>query len=308
MAMASTHLNRWIVLTPSADDAAWRREIARAANAAGFRLITAGTELRSADDIGTNVITITDDAAVALGANATDIVAIVPEPESAPDAVATSCNLPAPENVWQASALLARAIALGDEHALITASDLAKRPRLLRLFGTLELVPPASAAEVSNRPAVAAAFNMYRNAAIPDVTTCAWSEKLFIYDEKGARNWPDWGVLDITGRPRMLVWGPYVALTPGSWRAVIRFGVDADAAGHQYRVDWGTRSACVSEYVTPGRPGMFEIQLDWLFEEAEAAEIRLILTEGSFMGTMLFQGMTVQRISGTDNAGGLAAA
>jgi hypothetical protein len=80
---------------------------------------------------------------------------------------------------------------------------------------------------------------------------------------------------------------------------VIRFSVDDAASRRQLRFDWGTRTACVSEYVTPGQGGAYEMSLDWLFEEADAAEMRLILTEGSFMGTVMFQGITVQRVPST---------
>lgn len=296
---------RWIVLTPSADDAAWRREIVRAATAVDLRIVEAGgTEALAAYDNPAAVI-ITDDAAVALAAGPTEIIAIMPEPESAPDAVADAHKFDAPHSVWHASTLLARAAGLADGHSVISAVELARRPRLLRLFGLLELTPPPSVAEVSRRPAVAAAFNVFRSSSAGrGAPPVPWSERLFIYDEKAARDRTEWGVLDITGRPRMLVWGPYLALPPGLWRAVIRFGMDAEAAGHQYRVDWGTRTACTSEYVTPGRAGMYEIQLDWLFDQADASEIRLILTEGSFMGTVIFQGMTVQRIQSVLSAPG----
>lgn len=289
---------RWIVLTPSTDDDGWRREIAHAASAAGLR---AHVE-RTLNDIGYDdpeQVFVTEDAALALAADPSVIVAIMPEPETAPDAVAELYDLYAPHSVWHASILLARASDLAANHAIITAKDLARKPTMLRLFGDMEVIPPRSIAEASRRPAVAAAFSMYRDGHLADATSIPWSEKLFIYDERGSRNWPEWGVLDITGRPRILVWGPYVALPAGTWRAVIRFGVDADAARREFRVDWGTPSACVSEYVKPGQPGMYEVTLDWLFGEADAAEIRLILSEGSFMGTVMFQGISVQRIPST---------
>ncbi|MDP3403358.1 MAG: hypothetical protein Q8S03_01635 [Brevundimonas sp.] len=286
---------RWIVLTPSADDEGWRREIAHAASAAGLKASIA----RALDGSGygdPEQIFVTEDAALALAADPAAIIAILPEPETAPDAVAQVHGLPAPHSVWHASTLLARALDLARNHAIITATDLGRHPRLLRLFGDMEVVPPKSIAEASRRPAVAAAFSMYRDGGLADTMPIPWSEKLFVYDEKSARDWPEWGVLDVTGRPRMLVWGPYVALPAGIWRAVIRFSVDASAAGRQFRIDWGTRTACISEYVTPGRPGQYEIALDWAFEETDAAEIRVILTEGCFTGTLVFQGMTVQRM------------
>ncbi|WP_029414913.1 hypothetical protein [Brevundimonas bacteroides] len=292
---------RWIVLTPSADDEGWRREIARAGAAAGLKT---QVERAFSEDAGAGYddprrLFITEDAAIALAARPSSVVAIMPEPETAPDAVAEAHNTYAPHSVWHASILLARAAQLAEEHAVITAKDLARRPTMLRLFGDMEIIPPASIAEASRQPAVAAAFAIYRNGDLADASAIPWSEKLFVYDERASRDWPEWGVMDTTGRPRMLVWGPYVALPPGVWRAVMRFGVDEAGARRQYRIDWGTRTACVSEYVTPGQSGTYEITLDWLFEEADAAEMRLILTEGSFMGTVMFQGMSVQRVPRT---------
>lgn len=286
---------RWIVLTPSADDEGWRREIAHAASAAGLTANIARV-LDDADQGDPQHVFVTEDAALALAADPSAIIAILPEPETAPDAVAQVHGLHAPHSVWHASTLLARATDLARNHAIVTATDLGRNPRLLRLFGDMEVVPPKSIAEASRQPAVAAAFSLYRDGGLAEATPIPWSEKLFVYDDKSSRDWPEWGVLDVTGRPRMLVWGPYVALPAGIWRAVIRFSVDTSAAGRQFRIDWGTRTACISEYVTPGLQGQYEIALDWAFEEADAAEIRVILTEGCFTGTFIFQGMTVQRI------------
>lgn len=285
---------RWIVLTPSADDAGWRAAIGEAAAAAGLTLIDA--RLPGGDPADPHCVFITEDADVAVAAQPSALVAIVPEPETAPEAIAEVYDLQRPADRWHASLLLARATGLSEDHSVVTASDLARKPSLIRLFGDMEVVPPRSIAEASRRPAVAGAFAMYRNRYLADSSPIPWSEKLFAYDERASRDWPEWGVMDTTGRPRILVWGPYVALPPGLWRAVIRFVVDDTAAGRQFRFDWGTQAACASEYVTPGRPGTYEITLDWLFEKAEAAEMRLILMEGSFMGTVMFQGVTVQRI------------
>jgi hypothetical protein len=297
---------RWIVLTPSTDDDGWRREIAHAASAAGLRVNIERT-LNDAGYDDPEQVFVTEDAALALAADPAAIVAIMPEPETAPDAVAEMYDLYAPHSVWHASILLARASDLAAKHAIITARDLARKPTMLRLFGDMEVIPPKSIAEASRRPAVTAAFSMYRDNDLAHSTPIPWSEKLFVYDERAARDWPDWGVLDVTGRPRILVWGPNVALPPGVWRGVVRFGVDDAAASRGLRIDWGTRTMCVSEHVVPGRAGLYEIALDWYFEEADAAEMRLILTEGSFMGSLMFQGMTVQRVASAALVDGQAA-
>lgn len=287
---------RWIVLTPSTDDAAWRQAIGDAAVSARVRLIDARGATPPADDRA--AIYITDDAAVALSSEEPEVIGIIPEPETAPDAVAQIYGIAPPTDAWHASLLLARAFALSEKHSIITAQDLARRPRLLRLFGNLDVVPPPSTAEASRRPALATALSIYRH---PDLIemNIPWSERLFIYDDKGSRNQPEWGVLDITGKPRVLIWGPYLAMPTGQWRALIRFAVDADAARHTYRMDWGTQTECVSAYVTPQAPGMYEVELDWDFSEPAPSEIRLILTEGSFMGTLMFQGIKVSRVPQT---------
>jgi len=285
---------RWVVLTPSVDDAAWRGAIIQAAHAAGLQPFDPGSPEANPGD--PDHLFITDDASVAIAADPAAIVGIMPEPETAPDAVAMIYSISAPTDVWHASLLLARAAALEPKHVVVGASDLGQRPRLLRLFGEVEVTPPVSKAEASRRATVTTAFGIYRDLRKVTTSPIPFSEKIFIYDERSSRNWPDWGVLDVTGRPRILVWGPYIALPPGMWRAVIRLGFDAAAAKHHFRVDWGSQTACVSEQVSPRTPGVYELQLDWQFEEAAPAELRLILTEGSFMGTVMFQGITVQRV------------
>jgi hypothetical protein len=287
---------RWIVLTPSADDLAWRRAISEAAAAVNIRVVDARGVGSTFDD--PNAVYVTDDANVALAAQGSEVVGIIPDPETAPDAVAEIYKISPPTDAWHASLLLARALSLSESHAVITASHLVRRPCLLKLFGDLEIVPPQSSAEASRRPIWATALSIYRD---PEsgTTNIPWSERLFIYDDKGSRDQPEWGMLDITGKPRILVWGPYLAMPPGRWRAIIRFAVDLDAARHTYRLDWGTQSDCVSAYVTPKVPGVYEAELEWEFSEPAPAEIRLILTEGSFMGTLMFQGIKVSRVPQT---------
>lgn len=289
----------WIVLTPSVDDAVWHREIERAATQAGMTFEAVAEGSVPAGHTDPNRVLVTNDATVAViaGAGPARITAIIPEPGSSYDRLEDQLGIVAPQSVWHASILLAKAMAMAPDHRVVTAAELARRPQTLTLFNRLTLTPPASAAELPRRVALHAAFAVYGSTDADDAPA-HWADRIFQYDERATRASSAWGVLDITGRPRMLVYGPYLALPPGMWRARIRFGVDKDAAGHQYRVDWGTRTACISEYVTPGAPGIYEIDLDFEWTETDASEIRLILTEGSFMGTLLFQGMTVQRTPG----------
>lgn len=284
----------WLVLTPSADRDGWGNAILKAATDLGWLAVT---EFGAADYMdGRQLLVVTDDAARAHLAGATQIAAIVAEPESAPEAVDEIHSLHAPHSNWHASMLLSRALALAPAHQVVTPDHLARKPESIVLFNALRIVPPASKAEVSRRPAVAAAFRMYRNLPKDVVGEIEWSEKLFAYDPRAARDWVDWGVLDTTGRPRILVQGSSLWVPQGCWRARVRFAVDADAAKRQYRLDWGTRADCASTYISPGEPGVYEIEQDFVWDGADVAEIRLILTEGSFTGTLIFQGMTIRYV------------
>lgn len=283
----------WIVLTPSVDDRVWRAEIMRAADEAGLAVVHPSEDAVSPIE----AIRLTNDADLALTAGAARIVALIPEPATAPEAVGDQMAMETPHKEWHASMLLSRALALAPLHPVITAEDLRRRPAALTLFGTLRLIPPRSGAEIPRDPALAAAFDIYASLQPGQDDPVVWSETLFSYDDRSLRGSPGPGILDTTGRPRMMASGPYFYMPPGNWRACLRFAVDAGAAKRQYRLDWGTRTACVSEYVTPGAAGIYELELDFIWSHIDVAEIRLILTEGCFMGTLMFQGVTVRKIA-----------
>lgn len=286
----------WIVLTPSTDDAAWRTAIAEAATTAGFRAVDARTPGEDPSD-PRNVF-ITEDAAVALEAAPSAIVAIMPQPETAPDAVAEAHGVEPPSDIWHASLMLARAAALAEDHSIVTASDLARRPTRLRLFGALDVVPPSSIAEASRRVAVAAAFGLYRNGGVAEGEETSWPERLFLYDEKAARNWAAPGQLDITGRPRILVYGPYFALPPGTWKLRIRFATDHEAGRREYRLDWGTPTDFSSTPIRLHEGGVYEAVIEHTWSRAEPAELRLVLMEGVIDGRLDFLGAGISRIAG----------
>ena len=290
---ARTGRARWIVLTPSADDAAWRSAIAQAVAEAGLRFVDARAPDGDAADPG--CVFLTEDADIALANAAESIVAIMPEPETAPDAVAELHGVEPPSDIWHASLMLARAAALAADHAVVTAADLTPKPACLRLFGELEIVPPASRAEASRRVAVASAFGLYRRLTGPGAEETPWSERLFLYDPRAARDWEAPGQLDITGRPRILVYGPYFALPPGRWRVRVRFAVDQEAGRREFRMDWGAPSGFTSVPLKLHKGGVYEVEAehDWL--QSEPAELRIVLMEGVIDGRLDFMGATVTK-------------
>ncbi|WP_428153200.1 hypothetical protein [Brevundimonas sp.] len=102
--------------------------------------------------------------------------------------------------------------------------------------------------------------------------------------------------IDLTGRARCLVHGPYVALPKGIWRATVRFSVDASACRHQLRFEWGPLAHFASFETSPGKPGHFTAQITHSFQEAGLCELRLILPESSLAGFLTLQGVDIEMI------------
>lgn len=288
---AATDTPEWIVLTPSSDDAAWRQAIEQAATDAGRRYRQAND---GAGDPGAGELWVTEDAAVVEAHGAKPIVVLMPRPDTSPEAVATALDTYPPHSVWHASRLLARAV--DQDHRIIVSGATLSRlsPGPIELANGMKITPPRAGDVEPVRPAVRAALALFADGAPRPGVEAAWSERIFQYDPKASRNWDAAGQLDITGRPRILIYGPYLALPSGRWRTSIRFAVDQQAAKRAFRIDWGTQTAFVSAHVTPLEAGVYEVDLEHDWPEAALAEIRVVLLEGAFDGRFEFLGASVK--------------
>lgn len=121
-----------------------------------------------------------------------------------------------------------------------------------------------------------------------------WPPTIFRYSS-GPDTSGEPGVVDITGRPRLIVYGPYIFLTPGVWRSTVRLAFDEDAASKRYQLQWGGSESYAAHEFSPGRSGVFEISLDHEWTTHAATEIRLVLLEGALHGIVTFHGATVER-------------
>lgn len=120
-----------------------------------------------------------------------------------------------------------------------------------------------------------------------------WPPDRFRYDMREADARERVQRMDIAGRARALFWGPYEVLTPGLWRATARFSVDRWACRHAYRLEWGATADYSLFEFTPRKAGVFEVSAERLWREAEKAELRIILTEGSLGGVFELLGVSI---------------
>jgi hypothetical protein len=121
-----------------------------------------------------------------------------------------------------------------------------------------------------------------------------WPHELFLtssQDVKSHSVCP--AVIDATGRPRHLVFGPFRALAPGRWRASVVLRVSAAAAGRPLAVDFGAEPNFVLDTLPFGAPGLHRIDLENTFTENDHAQFRLWVKRAAFEGEIGFMGVAL---------------
>lgn len=275
-----TDAARWIVLTPSADDAAWRERLGAAAAGAGLTL--ADADVPAADAGATPDLWLTASPRAAIAAGAAQGVVITPD---------VAALLEQPESPLSLTGLTSLTDRLSDLSALPPGFRMA-RPAApgarLDLWPDLMVTPPPVTEPASPfARAARQALGLYADGAPRPGARAAWPPALFHYDARAVRGATEAGVMDVTGRPRILVWGPYFVLPPGLWRIRVRFSLDENARIYGYRMDWGGQKAFDSFLFRPDRAGVFEIEMAYRWTEPGPAEMRLLLMEGAFTGEMV---------------------
>lgn len=287
---SSSHA-RWIVVPPFRHDAAWRAAVASAVAEAGLRLHDLDADPQHAPLGDPKAVILTADAnqPLAAGIPPEALAGLIAGPgmrldgDEAPDAL--------PRHVAVYTELMGR-IDLLPAHRLFRNGDFASGA--VEIFPGLRLHRPAIAPSTPLSPRLQA---LTEAVALLDPASpkAVWAPDLFNYDSRivpgGTR-----GQLDLTGRPRFMITGPYITMPPGRWRATYRLTFDAKGSRPRFRVDWGGQTDFLSKEFVPGRPGVFEIVQDYVWTERSPSELRVVVMEGVFDGRMTFSAVEIERI------------
>lgn len=119
-----------------------------------------------------------------------------------------------------------------------------------------------------------------------------WSRELFFDGDRPAEVCPE--VIDITGRGRILAYGPLLALPGGDWRLSLRFELCADAARHCWRIEFAAGEALSQREVRPTGPGFYEVDTDASWTGVALAEGRLWVAEPAFHGALRLHGARIE--------------
>jgi hypothetical protein len=117
-----------------------------------------------------------------------------------------------------------------------------------------------------------------------------WERELFfISDEPAALEpVPATRPVDITGRIRYLVYGPFIHLPPGSWSATVIFGLSSEATRIPYIVEVFAGTRLTHVRVEPEREGVVEVNLHFTIEESvdQPVQIRIHTERAAFDGRL----------------------
>jgi hypothetical protein len=128
-----------------------------------------------------------------------------------------------------------------------------------------------------------------------DLTSITWERDLFfIGDQPKVRATRP---IDVTGRARCLIYGPYIMLPPGSWSVSILLGFSKEAAelGYVVEVVAGTHLSRVN--LQPEGEGVFEVNLTISIEPSmdHPVEVRLFSERAGFDGRLALGEVTLRR-------------
>ena len=140
-----------------------------------------------------------------------------------------------------------------------------------------DLPPPGACVEASDREGDDRT-RVWRDAEPAHV----WSRERFF---NGDGSWtPCPPVIDVTGPPRFLCYGPGLQLEAGLWRVRISFELCPDAARRVYLVQFGAGADYTTVESELGRPGRQDIEIDHFMKIDDIAYVRIWVARAAFHG------------------------
>ena len=125
----------------------------------------------------------------------------------------------------------------------------------------------------------------------------AWPAELFTYDAAAAKGPLGGTAVDLTGRNRLLQYGPNFKLAPAAWMATVRFAFKTLHGSAELRFNWGHGEKIATQSHVLKADGIYEISLKYEWVEASAAEIQIWLARPAFDGSVEILDCTIEPIA-----------
>ncbi|NBW10313.1 MAG: hypothetical protein EBR82_20015 [Caulobacteraceae bacterium] len=103
--------------------------------------------------------------------------------------------------------------------------------------------------------------------------------------------------IDLTGRGRILIHGPYLSIPAGRWRVTFDFEFEIPVGSAPFRFEWGEVADVVFHDARARESGRYSISLERDWPATGRAEVRVWLYHAVFQGDFRLIGCTVERLS-----------
>ncbi|WP_428151664.1 hypothetical protein [Brevundimonas sp.] len=130
-------------------------------------------------------------------------------------------------------------------------------------------------------------------------TFANWSPRWFAYTN-GFEGTEDEPRIDMTGRMRPMVHGPYLHLPAGRWKVDLNFTVDPEKAHAPLLFEWGSGVEFCRIMTEIRYRGAYSVSLDRIWEEPDAVQLRIWPAHPVFEGQFGFRGCRVTRMAMDD--------
>jgi hypothetical protein len=121
-----------------------------------------------------------------------------------------------------------------------------------------------------------------------DLEPVVWAPDLFFATQNAADGLrvPARGAIDITGRARFLIFGPYINLAPGSWVATVALGFSAETSGMSFVIEIAAGTPLTHARVQPVGEQVIETNLSFTIPPSTdcPVEIRVVNERAAFDG------------------------
>jgi hypothetical protein len=275
---------------PSESEASWRRTLAKAAEEAGWLVMSADSPvLPSLGDDPENVLVFVRSASEIMIGGIQDWI-VFDHPMNLGVAAASARRPDLPYyGVQSVSARRLASLLLGDLPAHVEAAAVR-----IDVPGLGEIERRASEDIPQTAPTVPALALYDRG--LPQIGASAeWGSDILSFSAHTVLS--DGRIrIDLTGKTRPLIYGPYIELPKGRWKVKVQFEAEPDEICYLL-FDWGVGDDVARCSTTIARAGAYEIDLEHERSTPGAWEIRVWAERGHFSGAINFLSCTIELIS-----------
>lgn len=281
-----------VLLVPSIHCNAWRLALAERAAAAGWRYVDVPVGRPPEANAGERVVFVTESPQVFEGFPLDRTVVVYWTPEYTIELLRAMD--PTIETLQQ---VVSRA-----SHYFSDADRLVRAgARGVRATDTATLHPDLGVIEPSAGPVPVQPFdpdhplNFYWTLPTKLDAQVTWATDLFLFPSRSA---PDGGSPEISliGKPRVLMYGPYIHMPAGRWRATCPIVADTEGRAMRIEVHWGASEIAGGYPVDIRESGRYNLAVEASVVEAKPIELRILAPRPALEGRLSVGRVSVERL------------